>query len=377
MTDDAAILSVDFLVGFTIFLVSFIWIANLVPGLFLGLSASTIDYNAVAYRTGVILAEDPGATVPTVFTPWEFQTANPLTATTGKNNVVRFGLAKSKSTPGVLDLNKVNSFFNTTLWSYPDDYRTRAVFGDYPYRFNISLRTFNDNMTRFVGDLIPDNYGFIRREVKVAGWSNATIDQTMISNRGYNNTENVTFNLFTIAINSSELNYDNISTPLLDPSRDPAYRIDPEWAEFMINITGLDKSPPRMAPVIRFDDINLSSVAFYRQPYGSSQFIGITPPPWFQCRYYNDGNSTPVTLPVEIKYNVSMVCDPGFFSGVAPDNIIFINMTYGAVDPTGANPNYGIQFLNSSSSGPFQYDYNATNVTQPYLEDGVLEVAVW
>ena len=60
MTDDSGIQSIDFLAGFTIFMVSFIWVATMVPGLFIGVQSYTIDYDAVAYRTGVILAEDPG-----------------------------------------------------------------------------------------------------------------------------------------------------------------------------------------------------------------------------------------------------------------------------------------------------------------------------
>ncbi|NLZ31190.1 MAG: hypothetical protein GX885_10720, partial [Methanomicrobiales archaeon] len=53
-------LSLDFLAGFTIFLLALIMVVNMVPGLLAGLESSGIDYDAVAYRTGVILAEDPG-----------------------------------------------------------------------------------------------------------------------------------------------------------------------------------------------------------------------------------------------------------------------------------------------------------------------------
>jgi len=60
MTDDAGNLSIDFLVGFTIFLLAFIWVVSLIPGLLIGLQSYTVDYDAVAYRTGVILVEDPG-----------------------------------------------------------------------------------------------------------------------------------------------------------------------------------------------------------------------------------------------------------------------------------------------------------------------------
>ena len=60
MTDENANLSIDFLVGFTIFILAFIWVVSIIPGLLIGLQSNTIDYDAVAYRTGVILVEDPG-----------------------------------------------------------------------------------------------------------------------------------------------------------------------------------------------------------------------------------------------------------------------------------------------------------------------------
>ena len=60
MTDESGNLSIDFLVGFTIFMLAFIWVTSMVPGLLIGLKSNTIDFDAVAYRTGVILVEDPG-----------------------------------------------------------------------------------------------------------------------------------------------------------------------------------------------------------------------------------------------------------------------------------------------------------------------------
>jgi len=60
MTDETGTLSIDFLAGFTIFLLALIWVLSMIPGLLIGLQSYTIDYDAVAYRTGVILVEDPG-----------------------------------------------------------------------------------------------------------------------------------------------------------------------------------------------------------------------------------------------------------------------------------------------------------------------------
>jgi hypothetical protein len=127
-TGDSGNLSIDFLVGFTIFILAFIWVVSMIPGLLINLQGYTIDYDAVAYRTGVILAEDPGEPpIPA----WE-KAPTP-------NDVVRFGLSISKDTPNILSEEKVNQFFCTSVFSYPDDYHERVIFGDYPYRFNISL----------------------------------------------------------------------------------------------------------------------------------------------------------------------------------------------------------------------------------------------
>ena len=149
MTEDSGTLSIDFLVGFTIFLIAFIWVVSIIPGLLIGLQGYTIDYDAVAYRTGVILVEDPGEPALPLFS-WESQT---------KNDVIRFGLTISKDTPNILSQNKVDKFFCSTVFSYPDDYQQRVIFGDYPYQFNISLTEFGRNRTWSVGDAMSGNYG--------------------------------------------------------------------------------------------------------------------------------------------------------------------------------------------------------------------------
>src|SRR5512138_3742414 len=133
MNDNAGALAVDFLVGFTIFILAFLWVATMIPNLFLGMSSHAIDYDAVAYRTGVILAEDPGATSAFVTNgrPWEARNDN--------QSVARLGLAIAKDAPNIFDQEKVDRFFNTSFFAYPDDYRKKAIFGDYPYKFNISL----------------------------------------------------------------------------------------------------------------------------------------------------------------------------------------------------------------------------------------------
>ena len=133
MTNNDGNLSVDFLVGFSIFMIAFIWVATLVPNLFLGVSSHQIDFDAVAYRTGVILAEDPGnPAVPD--DPWKYLPDS------DKDKIERFGLAVSKETPNILSPQKIDRFFDDAAFPDPEDYRQRAIFGDYPYHFNISLQ---------------------------------------------------------------------------------------------------------------------------------------------------------------------------------------------------------------------------------------------
>ena len=226
MTDDSGVLSIDFIVGFTIFLIAFIWVVSLIPGLLINLQGFTIDYDAVAYRTGVILVEDPGWPQAPV-SPWESKIDN--------DSVVRFGLAISSDTPNILSQEKVNRFFCTTATTafplpfiYRVDYKEKAIFGDYPYRFNISLRDVERNANQSIGDVLPEGYGYIRRLVKIKGGSNATID-------GYNfkNTDNnVTSHTFSILINTPNL-YTNMT--------DLFYQIDPARDQIMINITNLSK----------------------------------------------------------------------------------------------------------------------------------------
>jgi hypothetical protein len=398
MTDDSGILSVDFLVGFTIFMVAFIWVATLVPNLFLGVSSHGVDFDAVAYRTGVILAEDPGATEQIVTTPWEFQ-PDTLTA---NSSIARFGLAVSKETPNILSEAKINSFFNKNRYRYPfvyNDYRNKIIFGDYPYRFNVSLSVAGENTTDYVGDVLPgtdtglvsgSNYGYIRREVKVKHFSNATIDPTDYQKFKMTNGDdkygNVTFNEFSIMINADKLVNGNITDPVTNPNYKAAYQIDPLHDKIIINITDLDKIPPR--PVWSAiggsgptPNINLTKVTFWTgSPYGGLAGIPAGQVPHLNFTY-DDGNSTPVNLPVTLKQNVTFIFEPGFFVAANSRGAIYINLTFGVDEyaqdlPLGPR-NQGMQFLNNTRTGPWDYNYNVTEVTQPVLRDAVMEVAVW
>jgi len=386
MADDAGNLSIDFLAGFTIFMITFIYVATLIPTLFIGLQSSSIDYDAVAYRTSVILVEDPG--MP--YNPsWE------TLPNTSDSQILRFGLALSKDTPNVLSLEKIDRFFCTTEFTYPQDYQSRAVFGNYPYQFNISFAMAGSNATQSVGDVIPENYGYSRRVVKVKVHSNATLDftnfnPTTSSLAQYTlkplQTQNATTQVFSIYMNYSYLLNNG------PDNNNPAYQINPlspagtgqitggEGA--LVNLTGLNYIPENPNDINT--TVNLSGIAVYRSvslaPLGTGQspFVGpilnSTNPSQFEV--FVDGNSTPVTLlPYPVADNVTLYIPPGLLSFLGQgDSSTLLNIT---MQFTLNQPDLYLNTTQVAPYGAFQYNYTNPNITQPYLQDGTLEVAVW
>jgi len=166
MARDTGQISIDFLVGFTIFIIGFIFAVTMVSGLLVGLQSKMIDYDAVAYRTGVILAEDPGQVqVGAPSKNWEYLSP------AFKDDVIRLGLAISTDHPNILSRAKVDRFFDGSFFVYPEDYRRMLIFGGtgtYPYNFNITLTPiFNPANAVSIGDPIPlsQSYGYIKRAV--------------------------------------------------------------------------------------------------------------------------------------------------------------------------------------------------------------------
>jgi len=352
MTKDSAALSIDFIVGFTVFLLAFIWVLSMIPGMLIGLQAYTIDYDAVAYRTGVILIEDPGAPAdpgwPVIRPredPWEFKT--------DKRDVYRLGLAISRDTPNILSENKVNRFFDRSLLNTTMDYRNKILFSTYPYSYNISL--LDQGQTRSVGFGLPKNssYGYIQRFVKIRGSSNATINESYILNPShkYVNDVNVTTHIFSILINNTQLHKE---------APDPLHGIDPESEQIVINITDLNKIGNNPYANISLLSINvLNNVPI-------STFPGIN----IYTNNIRQTLPTPTGINVE---NVSLKFSPVFFKTIYDsqgDIPLNVNITF-VLDAPG-------KFLNSSEAGPFEYNYTpGNNVMLPQLRDAVLEIAIW
>jgi len=336
----------------------------------IGLQSYTIDYDAVAYRTGVILVEDPGWPASP---PWESYL--PLQ----KPNVTRFGLALSKDTPNILSQGKVDWFFNTTFFIYPDDYHTRAIFGDYPYGFNISLMDLG-GQNGSVGDILPDGYGYIRRLVTIKGVSNATIGNAQYTTypSSYIKTDNVSTHVFSILIDGPKLQGD---------VKDPAYQIDPSSEQITINITDLRStitdakfpSPPFPPIDNSTSAINLTAIKFFKLKEG-----GLNPITFPQTDYpYIDGSSTRLSaMPAPVKDNITLRISPGTFTSIESRSYpIYIALKFD-VSPNSTFLNNsqttpGFDTLTFDNSTPFNYNYEPENVTQPHLRDAVLEVAVW
>jgi hypothetical protein len=385
MTDEKGVLSIDFLTGFTIFILAFVWVVSMIPGIMIGLQSYTIDYDAVAYRTGVILVEDPGWPASP---PWE--SFNGLQ----KSNVTRLGLALSKDTPNILSQDKVNRFFCTTF-IYPDDYHTRAIFGDYPYGFNISLMDLG-GQNGSVGEVLPDDYGYIRRLVKIKGLSNATIGNANYLKYPsfYNKTDDLTnetsTHVFSILIDNPKLQ---------QVVKDPAYQIDPAREQITINITDLkstiteNATIPMTAPfhnISRSDSsITLKNIKVFKKEGGLYSQV---PLPLSEYPYI-DGNSARLSfMPAPVTDSITLKISPYFFDQMkaqnsqiyialgfdlsnsgGPQNSTFLNNTQALPDFDTLDGKFTFDNPNTI---PFNYNYEAENVTQPRLRDAMLEVAV-
>ncbi|NMA11391.1 hypothetical protein L21_0822 [Methanoculleus chikugoensis] len=341
-------MSLDFLAGFTIFMLALIMVVSMVPGLLAGLESSGIDYDAVAYRTGVILAEDPGWPV---YPPWEMKTE------AYKDEIDRMGLAVSKDTPNILLSTKVNAFFNYTFFT-EDDYRSKAIFGDVPYSYNFSLRSEDWTYNNATGGTPPSGHGYIRRAVK--------IKEPGVANISYNSSFNETAldaskpRVFTVRLNFSQL---------LDPERGPAYRIDPRTEPVNITITEFGRYLNGTAAAT---NATLKDVTFWKMDpttpmprFTKIPFSYNTMDPDLYTLFL-DRTQNDLVPGTNVSDNISLVLKPAATSIFTLDqnSILDIRFTFDDGVPQRT-------FMN----GTYLYDYD--NVTCPPLKPAVLEVAIW
>ncbi len=142
-------LSLDLLVGISIFLMAFLAVSQLIAGMF-GDVRSEISLSHEAYKVSVILAEMPGkwSNGTKNGTDWEYNWYKP-------NTVFLPGLAIN---PCELSYNKIVEFGNATQADYE---KIKMLLGlktpDSDYNFHISLETLNS--TPFRRELVLDLSG--------------------------------------------------------------------------------------------------------------------------------------------------------------------------------------------------------------------------
>ncbi len=345
MIDDSAQLSIDFLIGFSIFMVTLILVATFVSGLLVGLQSRTIDYDAVAYRTGVILAEDPGepnafpgVLILNPFNEWEF------IGQSQKNMVLRFGMTPYKSTPHILAPKKIESFGDTGIYNLPEDYRNRVIFGDYPYHYNISVIRVSDGVKLTgVGEPYNENsqYGYIRRVILVKDPSLAQFDMYYFQGTDPN------------------FYVDIITTEMFDRTRGPVYWIDPMKEELRINLTNISN--------IAKNNQNVTLDRVYYSYYSNISGTYVSPPQSRMMAITDKGSSSTTQI-TNISSFIYVDIPAGFFIGKVSEvsaNQVNIRINYDF--DTSANVTPGASYMNQTLTPP----------VRPNLTPAILEVRIW
>jgi len=333
ITKDSGQISIDFLVGFTIFIIGFIFVITMMSGLLVGLQSKTIDYDAVAYRTGVILVEDPGQVQKdTPENKWEF--LDPAY----KDDIIRLGLAISPDFPNILTRAKVDRFFDSDYFSYPDDYRRMLIFGGagtYPYNFNISL-DYGTSPPLSIGDSVPDgqSYGYIKRAVFIKEPPGEAV--------------------FTCPGNPERIDI-NINFPdLYDTEREPIYNIDPLNEEIRIRIL--------TDPNVELTDVSLLK--------SDADGIYISVPGLNLPPVETSGGPAP-------PYPITVIEDP-LNPGMGYVKIIFPQRYFSPFSDKSSK--FLLSFSFDTANYPpnqYNYDYSTDFQPSPTLTPAILEVCIW
>lgn len=333
--DNEAQLGLDFLVGFTIFMLGFIFVALLMSGLLINLQSKTIDYDAVAYRTGTILLEDPGQ-------PQDWQNLD-IRPQSNRDKIKRLGLSVDRGFPGILDYSKVQKFFLSTtdvsckgsnVFCNPDDYRDKLIFGDYPYQFNITITSIVTNdYNNSIGSPYPNNYGYIKRIAKVKQPSYLIIPVNTSGTR----------NNITLQIDFGELY-----------TRSSEYNIDPLTESITVSLTNFG-GITRTLTQIRICDI---------PSLGNPTCYSLIPnSPTIKIMSDDDGiwrNPPPPQISVSNSLNITT--EIGFFQRYGFDQASKVNL---------------VLFFNDKITNISEYVYDYENATIPPLVPAVVEVRVW
>jgi hypothetical protein len=328
-SSEEAQLSIDFIIGFTIFMIAFIFVATMMSSLLINLQSKTIDYDAVAYRTGVVLVEDPGEPDNWQGLDLQFQSERDL--------LKRLGLSIARNSPEIVQESKIDKFFSFSaagcsgvdFLCYPSDYREKLIFGDYPYNFNISLRDLTTSQIRSVGEVSPDRYGYIRRVVA-------------IKKPGYT-IININNDVADTPVNRS-IDIDIILGNIYNPLINPAYRLDPlneDTPIYLYNITDAATS--------------LTSVSIAQYPGGTPLTIPVLSPTILV-------NSTPAPLwALPVTNGTSIVIEGGYLPSQGIGQLDEVILT--------------LEFDRPAYEGSTVFP-DRDGVTPP-LSPAVLEVKIW
>ncbi|MGA2934764.1 MAG: hypothetical protein ABSD81_06385 [Methanomicrobiales archaeon] len=408
----------DFLVGFTIFILSLIMVANFVPSLLVGLQrTSGIDYDAVAYRTGVVLVEDPGETNPAQqfpiggeissytmdWRPWELRV--------DKDQVSRFGLALARDTPNILSINKINKFFGCTTFSYSEslgeglgdsDYREKLLFSSYQYGYNITLQNISPMkpgeplLHLSIGEPYPAGYGYIRRYVVIKQNSNGAAINLNQRPEFNATSDGQPVQKFWIHLDGSVLYNKSIDTPfILDLQREPLI-INISGLHFLLNNSdspGNNTSPIACKSNLTAYNSGQGVPPGFREWNGSAPTnatltrvdFGPTDNPQLWTTFIHSCDAVELNDAMCVK-TLSIDGNNYQFPLTGGVNVAdMINLSANHIDAEYFNQGSDLvitfTFQNNPPqtlvNGEYLYDYNRTNVTQPFLSTGMLEVGIW
>ncbi len=405
MNDDSGLLSIDFIAGFTIFMIAFIIVVTMVSGLLVGLSSRTIDFDAIAYRTGAVLAEDAGdpggaGDLNDPHAPgWELKDFN---STDETKQIVRLGLAISKNYPNILSPAKIDKFFyhNSGLTANENlSYKQKLMLFNFNnkdmstiptfYHFNIRFKSLDEQsdipalyvpnitapiyFTGYVGedDSTVQNYGYSRRLVVIKQPSSMdfNLSKKLFDINETNPYGDINETLdgtpdqtqFTVQYNVSELTTSPVSLRyFIDPVND-------QTATYVTLNTTL--------PTVRLIDVRTLQ---YFPNTAIPLRLNISPDSP-TVRVYLNTNKTDeskrwqkgINETVNGNSSVLLVVDPGYLQ----QSFTVVNASYVSLECTFDAPV-------TAETAPIPYSYTFPNsgnfnLTMPFLIPAVMEVKVW
>ncbi|MBQ4415908.1 MAG: hypothetical protein II861_07460 [Methanomicrobium sp.] len=370
MKDDSGLISLDFIVGFTVFLAAFIVVISMLPGVYVNIQSSSADSDRdmTAYRTGVILAEDSGISSDGI--PWEQQP--PMRP----ENIVRFGLAVSKETPNIFSPEKTERFFNVPAYFNltAGEYRGKLMLGEHPRKFNISFKE-DGKETLYLGDRVPDGiYGFSKRYVKVKDAGRLVVPAENLTRDGVNIKLPEGADEYICGNTTSFiLSYANLS----DRSVPPAYRIDPKTERAVIVIGGINTvlgaqdgiSSAVIGSVELLKDGDPITAADYDYGVNGSAYSSYPSYPPYICKVDGVPVENGTEIPIKDAGVLEFVLFPNAMYFPNPNSKLEIRfeMRYTCI----TDGEY--RFI----QGETDYGYNSPYLVPPHLTDGVLEVCIW